>query len=88
MIEPGIDLTKNDTYEFSSKSGDALVPYKHSDPILGDYEDVEKNGSGNFNTTVSKLRGEFNTYVGCNTNYIQHGDYYNIFEKGYDFENQ
>lgn len=88
LIEPGIDLTKNDTYEFSSKSGDALVPYKHSDPILGDYEDIEKNGSANFNTTVSKLRGEFNTYVGCNTNYIQHGDYYNIFEKGYDFENQ
>ena len=87
LIEPGIELITNNLYDFSSKAGDAIVSYKHSDPILGDYENLETNGSGDFNKTASKLRGEFNTYIGCNAS-VDYGTYYNVYSKDYDFENQ
>ena len=96
LIEPGIDLIKNDQFKFSSKAGDALIAYKHSDPILGDYEDLNTNGNKltpandniDFNSSTSKLRGEFNTYIGCSTSDLTAGTYYNIYPKDYDFENQ
>lgn len=87
LIEPGIDSISNGIYDFSSKSGDGLVAYQHADPILGDYEDLETNGTADFNKTTSKLRGEFNSYVGCNSS-VDFGTYYNIYTKDYDFENQ
>ena len=94
LIEPGIDLIKNDQFKFSSKAGDALIAYKHSDPILGDYEDLTTNGDKlandtiNFNSSTSKLRGEFNTYIGCSTQDLTAGTYYNIYPKDYDFDAQ
>ena len=88
LIEPGIDLIRNNEYSFSSKAGDASIAYKHSDPILGDYEDLEYNGAADFNTTTSKVRGEFNTFVGCSYGGIQYGTYYNVYPKDYDFDVQ
>ena len=88
LIEPGIDLIRNNEYSFSSKAGDASIAYKHSDPKLGDYEDLEYNGDADFNTTTSKIRGEFNTYVGCSYGGIQYGTYYNVYPKDYDFDVQ
>jgi len=41
LVEPEIDLIRNSQYEFSSKAGDKNIAYKHLDPNLGSYEDVE-----------------------------------------------
>jgi hypothetical protein len=96
LIEPGIDLINNDSYSFSSKAGDPVVVYKHADPILGDYENLatNHNTSGpngtdtvDFNKTTSKVRGEFNTFIGTDSNIITHGEYYNIFQNNYDYTN-
>ena len=87
-------MIKNDQFKFSSKAGDALIAYKHSDPILGDYEDLTTNGDKlandtiDFNSSTSKLRGEFNTYIGCSTQDLTAGTYYNIYPKDYDFDAQ
>lgn len=102
LIEPGIDLLRDNKFYFSSKAGDATVPYKHSDPIRGDYEDVGiidedvAGGTGvyegqptrvnDWNTTTSKVRGEFNTYIGTSVKLPDHGSYYNIFIKDYNYE--
>ena len=94
LIEPGIDLIKNDQFKFSSRAGNPEIVYKHSDPILGDYEDLSTNGNKlvndtvDFNNSTSKLRGEFNTYIGCSTQDLTAGTYYNIYSKDYDFEGQ
>ena len=84
LIEPGIDLIKNDTYKFSSKAGDAVISYKHADPVLGNYEDLE-TPDADFSFTSTKLRGEFNTFIGCNTSILP-CKYYNIYQKDYDFD--
>jgi hypothetical protein len=88
LIEPGIELIRNTNYQFSSKLGDAIIAYKFGDPVLGDYNDpVLKNivlDSTDWNTTATKVRGEFNTFIGCSTNNITHGKYYNIFQKYYN----
>lgn len=99
LIEPGIHRINNGEYSFSTKAGDEMVAYKHSDPILGDFEDPTTSefqipgteGTTGFfknkwNTTATKVRGEFNTFIGCNSLSIIAGEYYNIFQKGYDYE--
>lgn len=87
LVEPGISSIRNNNYEFSSKAGEEIVCYKHSDPVYGDYEDVANVSSSDadFNNTATKVRGVFNTYIGVDRNDIIHGEYYNIFEKDYDF---
>jgi len=85
LIEPGIELIRNNMYDFSSKSGDAIIAYKHSDPLLGNYEDVETSSS-DWNTTATKVRGEFNTFIGTNIGNLVHGTYYNIFQRDYNFD--
>lgn len=105
LVEPGIDLIVNgdpiDIFveyrnynKFSSKAGDAIIPYKYRDLWFGDYENPsntipprnETPSDTNYNLSYSKVRGEFNTYVACNTNNIVHGTYYNIFQKDYNFD--
>ena len=94
LIEPGIGLTKNERWKFSSQSGDAIISYKHSDPLLGDYENIEtnklsdndKNDDNTWSLTTSKVRGVFNTFIGTESSDIQAGVYYNIYQKGYDFD--
>lgn len=81
LIEPGTELIRNNYYEFCSKAGDAASQYKHVDPNLGNYEDLDT--SGDYNNTTSKVRGEFNTFIGC-TNLVSPGTYYNIFIKDYN----
>jgi hypothetical protein len=41
LVEPGIELIRNSKYDFCSKAGDSIIPYKHVDPVLGNYEDPE-----------------------------------------------
>lgn len=84
LVQPGTELIRNNDYEFCSKAGDAASQYKHVDPILGNYEDLDT--TGDYNMTSSKVRGEFNTFIGCN-NWISANTYYNIFIKDYDFKN-
>ena len=95
LITPGISRLNDGDVVFSSKAGDELIAYKHSDPILGDFEDMStpiyaqpagSSGKNNlWNTTATKLRGIYNTYIGSR-NSILHGEYYNIYQKGYNFE--
>jgi hypothetical protein len=41
LIEPGVELIRNNNFSFSSKAGDAIIAHKHLDPVLGNYEDPE-----------------------------------------------
>ena len=84
LIEPGVNSIKIGDYKFSTKAGDEMVPYKFSDPVLGDYEDLT-NTNKDFNRSTSKVRGYFNSFIGTNA-IVDHGNYYNIFEKDYDFK--
>lgn len=88
LIEPGISLIRNTNYNFSSKAGDGIIPYKFSDPVLGDYEDVENSApsESQWNNTATKVRGEFNTFVGTSSGNLMHGKYYNILQKDYNFD--
>ena len=104
LIEPGLTLIGNGEYNFSSKAGDEMIAYKHTDPILGDFEDPSSDeyripnsqgpaSAGGYyknlwNTTTTKVRGEYNTYIGCSSGSLEPGEYYNIFQKGYDFKNK
>jgi hypothetical protein len=45
LIEPGVELIRNSNYDFCSKAGDAIIPYKHVDPVLGNYEDLENKST-------------------------------------------
>ena len=97
LIEPGISRLSDDDITFASKAGDESIAYKHLDPILGDFEDMntpiypndsiaDPTGKNNkWNTTGTKVRGIFNTYVGSRSEVV-HGEYYNIYQKGYNFE--
>jgi hypothetical protein len=84
LIEPGIEAIKNNVFTFCTKAGDQLIAYKHVDPVLGNYEDLGTN-KGDFNETTTKVRGEFNTFIGTELDNIINGEYYNIFQKDYDF---
>lgn len=88
LIEPGIELTRNNQYRFSSKAGDALLAYKAVDVRYGDYNDPTNKISkvNDYNFSNSKIRGIFNTYVGVNSYNIEPATYYNIRQKGYNFE--
>lgn len=87
LVEPGIELIRNNVYDFCSKAGDAIISYKHVDPVLGNYEDPE-NLNNTWNTTSSKVRGEFNTFIGTNNNTLIHSNYYNILQRNYNFDEQ
>ena len=39
FIESGIELTRSNNYEFSSRAGSAEEAWKHLDPVLGSVED-------------------------------------------------
>jgi len=90
LIEPGIELISNENVKFSSKMGDASDGFLHTDANFGSIEDPNNstNSSGDLLTnsdwtdSVSKLRGEFNTYIGS-TKELSHGQYYNIMQKDY-----
>jgi len=96
LIEPGIEKINLGKYSFCSKAGDASIAYKHVDPLLGDFEDPETGmnwvqpgttSKGNlWNKTTTKVRGEFNTFIGTNCEKLEHGQHYNIFQQGYNFD--
>lgn len=88
LVEPEIELIRNNKYTFSSKAGDAVIPYKAIDVEYGDYADpLNDIGSiDNFNNSASKVRGVFNTYIGVDYKNIDQATYYNIHQKGYNFE--
>lgn len=88
LIEPDTSITRNNKYSFSSKAGDAIIPYKTEDVFYGDYSNPLKTISNmnDFNNSNSKVRGIFNTYIGVDYGFIEQNTYYNIYQKGYDFE--
>lgn len=91
LIEPGIELIKNNNNLFSSKAGDAVTPHLTVDVKYGDYNDPENtlildSTLNAYNSSATKVRGLFNTYIGVNSkDEIQPATYYNIYQKGYDF---
>ena len=88
LIEPGIELIKNNKYSFRSQAGIEMDVAKHVDPIYGQYEDLENTVTDdNVNYTSTKIRGIFNTYLATESDSIVDGEYYNIFQKDYDFDN-
>lgn len=88
LIEPGIELIRNSKFDFCSKAGDAIISYKHVDPILGNFEDPSNTSynDNHWNNGISKVRGEFNTFIGTSADNLIHGRYYNVLEKNYNFE--
>lgn len=87
LVEPGIEIINNGDYKFSSKVGNPLEAWKHMDLIHGDINDLENSSfdPDNLSSSVTKIRGEFNTYIGTNINNLVFGNYYNIFQKDYNF---
>jgi len=63
------------------------MPYKTVDVYYGDFADPSNQISDlvRYNNSVSKIRGEFNTYIGSNKK-LKAGYYYDIYQKGYSFE--
>ena len=85
LIEPGTELIRNGNFYFSSQAGNAEMAEKHLNPFAGNYEDPE-NDFKDWDKNVTKVRGLYNTFIGCSTNQIQFGQYYNIMQKDYDFD--
>lgn len=88
LVEPGIELINNGEVKFSSRIGNALEAWTHTDPIKGDLNDLYNDmvySETQWSNDVTKVRGEFNTYVGSSKE-LDFGDYYNIFQKNYSFE--
>ena len=86
IVEPGIELIGDGTNYYSSKAGDAIVGWKHSDPENGNIEDISTNESytaEELSDGVSKVRGSFNTFLGSSES-LSYGQYYNIYQKDYD----
>ena len=71
--------------KFSSKAGDESIAHKHTDIKWGDYADpkslVTDDTIAEFNVSNSKIRGTFNTYIGCDTNNLENCVYYDIYQK-------
>ena len=87
LIEPGIELIKNSKYSFSSQVGSSIDVAKYADPKYGAYEDLENTVTDdNVNYTSTKIRGVFNTYLATESDSIVDGEYYNIFQKDYNFK--
>lgn len=86
LVEPGIELINNGDTKFSSKAGNELEAWAHSDPILGDINDLANSAetAETWWKSSNKVRGEFNSYIGSSED-ITFGEYYNIFQKDYDF---
>jgi len=89
LIEPGVEITKNDKYYFSSQAGNAEFAEKHLNPNLGNYEDVANSSvsAETWNSNLTKIRGIFNSYIGT-SKLIDTNKYYNIYQKDYDFTNK
>jgi hypothetical protein len=88
LIEPGIELIKNNKYSFRSQAGTEIDVVKYVDPVYGQYEDLENTVTDdNVNYTSTKIRGIFNTYLATESDSIVDGEYYNIFQKDYNFTN-
>jgi hypothetical protein len=88
LVEPEIDLTRGNKYNFSSKAGDAIAAYKAEDVFYGDYSNplTPIDDLNFFNNSNSKIRGIFNTYIGTDYSNIKQATYYNIYQKGYNFD--
>lgn len=89
LVESGIDLIRNNRSTFSSKAGDAIIPYKCIDVKYGDYSDPTNIISINmedYSCSATKVRGIFNNFLGADSNNIKPSTYYNIYQKGYDFD--
>ena len=87
LIEPGIELIKNSKFSFSSQAGNDIDVSKYADPKYGAYEDLENTVTDdNVNYTSTKVRGIFNTYLATESDAIVDGEYYNIFQKNYNFD--
>lgn len=87
LIEPGINLIKNNNNKFSSKAGDAAIAHSQIDVRYGDYSDPTNTVDvAVYNKSYSKIRGEFNTYIGSEYNSLENCVYYNIHQKEYDFD--
>ena len=87
LVNPGTELTRTDKYHFTSLAGNSSVPHKHLDPINGNVEEISTSGEtdSNLSNGVTKIRGEFNAFVGSDYDSFTHGQVYNIFQKDYDF---
>ncbi len=91
LIEPGIELIYNNDSKFCSRAGTPEISWKHVDPVNGDLEDLRTDvniSEATWSEGVTKIRGEFNTYIASTYNNLEFGKYYNIFQKNYDFPNR
>ena len=88
LIEPGIELIKNNDSKFASQAGDAVVAHKNIDVKYGDYSDptTRIKDLNAYNNSNTKIRGIFNSYIGSDYNGLKPNTYYNIHQKDYDFE--
>lgn len=89
LVDSGIELINNGNYKFASRVGTPEEAWRHVDLVYGDINSVDGISSNITDQTISesltKIRGEYNSYIGCDRSDIQFAQYYNIFQKNYDF---
>ena len=96
LVNSGVERIRNNNYTFCTKAGSELIAYQHIDPILGNFEDPNEEEmfwenerdktNSKWNTTSTKVRGCFNSFIGLNKTGLDPGRHYNIFQQGYNFE--
>ncbi len=89
LVEPEIELINNGDQKFCSRAGNPIDASKHTDPIKGNLDSLTETqyDENAWSNSLTKIRGDFNTYVGTSSTGLSFGQYYNIFQKDYDFNN-
>lgn len=89
LVEPEIELINNTNQKFSSRAGNPIDASKHSDPIKGSLDSlaISNEDDNDWSLSTSKIRGDFNSYIGSSYASLPFGQYYNIFQKDYDYNN-
>lgn len=90
LVESGIELINNTKNSFCSRSGNPSEAWKHSDPVLGNISDLRDNDvtENDWSLGTSKIRGDFNNYIGTDYDNLEFGQNYNIFQRDYNFEDK
>ena len=92
LVDSEITLIGNKNNYYSSVAGNAIEPWKHTDPINGNIEDVALVATtpiqdAAISNSIQKTRGIFNSYVGTSIpstdTQLQSMCYYNIFNTNY-----
>ena len=80
-----IDPVLGNLEDYSDPADEVVVP-ENLPPWIPKNKYILEKLNYKWTNSVSKIRGEFNTFIGTDYNNLSHGQVYNIFQKGYNFD--